>query len=393
MSTRLAACIGLCLLVAAPTLALTPCTTLVVPAAARGPGAGTSMWQMDLYLINNGTSAARAELYWLERDTDNRGVSPVTITVPAGQTVVLTDVIRSRFNRDAAGGAIRIESDAPIAATSRIYNLQGGVTFGQGFDGLSTADATTACSQAAVVGGLRQDSGSRSNLFAVAGEAGASFRVEARTPSGAALGSASFTTPPWGAVYIPLANVAGANAGPIMTVISVDSGAAWLAGSRIDEASGDPFTLAAVVPDPSLLDLTELSGTYVGIWGLDDEDVSGTAMMFIAVAEATGTASMMLDFSGPLLNGIDPGPATVSGPLGPGSGTFYGLSPEFGSMGSTVDAHGQLDWTATGGSVPSILTIDATGFITMDQVLMSFTITLADGVSVLRGGMALVRLE
>ncbi len=392
MANRRALCLGLCLLVAAPVLALTPCATLVVPAAARGAGVGTSLWQMDLYLINSGTRSARAELSWLERNTDNRNVSPVVVTVPAGQTVVLTDVIHQRFGLDEAGGAIRIEADVPIAATSRIYNLQSGVTFGQGFDGLTTADATTACLQT-VVGGLQQDAGTRSNLFGVAGEAGASFTVEARTPAGAALGNASLTSPPWGAVYVPLANLVAADAGPVMAVISVTSGSAWFAGSRIDQASGDPFTLAAVVPDPSLLDLTELTGTYVGIWGFDDGDVSGTAMMFIAVAESTGAGSITVDFDGPLLHGIDPGPATVSGPLGPGSGSFHGMSPEFGTIGSEVDAHGHATWIAAGGSVPEILSIEATGVVTMAQVLMSFNVTLANGLGELRGGLALVRLE
>ena len=52
-------------------------------------------------------------------------------------------------------------------------------------------------------------------------------------------------------------------------------------------------------------------------------DLGGTATMFIAVAASEGTAAIVLDFDGPLLDGVDPGPATVSGPLGPGSATFH----------------------------------------------------------------------
>jgi len=392
MIIRLTACLSL-LLLAAPILALTPCTTLVVPAAARGAGAGTSVWQMDLYLVNTGNRDAKVELYWLERNTDNSSVVPVTLTVLAGQTVVLEDVIRERFGRESGGGAIRIESDFPIAATSRIYNLQGGVTFGQGFDGLSTAAATTACMKT-VVSGLRQDAGSRSNLFAVAGQAGTTFTVEARSSAGLTLGSASFTAPRWGAVYIPLANLAGANSGPLMTVISVNSGSAWFAGSRIDEGSGDPFTLAAIVPDESLTLLMDLSGTYFGYWGLETGDeVDGDAMMVVAVDENTGTASITLDFIGPLLDGVDPAPVTVAGPIGPGSGSFHGVSAEFGMVTSTIDAHGHATWTATGLADPDLQKVEATGIITADQVLMSWAITWSGQQGVSWGGMALVRQE
>jgi hypothetical protein len=394
MTTRFTACticLGLCL-AAASAIALTPCHTLVVPAAARGAGVGSSVWQMDLYLINSGARDADAELYWLERDADNRNATPVEITVPAGETVVLADVILERFGRQSGGGAIRIESDHPIAATSRIYNLQSGVTFGQGFDGLTTADATTACCTT-VIGGLQQDAGTRSNVFAVAGEPGASFRIDALTPAGATLGSATFTAPPWGAVYVPLSSVADTADGPVMTSIWLDSGHAWFAGSRIDQASGDPFTVAAVVPDPSLLDLTRLSGGYAGTWRIEALGLSGTATMVVAVVPSEGTAAIVLDFDGPLLNGVDPGPATVSGPLGPGSATFYGVSPEFGSIGSELDAHGHVTWTAAGGSDPGILMVEASGMIAHDQVLMSFIVTLAPPLGELRGELDLVPME
>jgi hypothetical protein len=384
-------CLGLCLS-ATITIALTPCHTLVVPAAARGPGIGSSIWQMDLYLINSGTGSARVELFWLERDADNSNATPITVTVPAGQTVVLADVILALFGRESAGGAIRIESDRPIAATSRIYNLQSGVTYGQGFDGLTTGDAITACCTT-VIGGLRQDNGSRSNVFAVAGEAGAAFRIDALTPAGVTLGSTNITAPPWGAVYVPLTSVATSADGPLMTSIWLDSGHAWFAGSRIDQASGDPFTLAAVAPDPSLLDLTELSGGYTGTWRIETLGLGGAATMAIAVASSQGSATIVLDFDGPLLNGVDPGPAAVSGPLGPGSGTFYGVSPEFGTIGAEVDAHGHVTWTAAGGSDPGILTVEASGIIAHDQVLMSFVVTLVPPLGELRGELDLVPME
>lgn len=394
MTTRLAVFtirLGL-LLAAAPAIALTPCRTLVVPAAARGTGVGTSVWRMDLYLINSSPSTAHAELFWLERDTDNRGAAPAAVTVPAGQTVVLADVIRELFGRESGGGAIRIESDHPIAATSRIYNLQAGETFGQGFDGLTTGDAITACCTT-VIGGLRQDAATRSNVFSVAGEAGASFRIDALTPAGAVLGSATFSAPPWSAVYVPLSGVTTAVDGPVMTSISLDSGHAWFVGSRIDQTSGDPVTLEAVVPDPSLLDLTGLSGSYAGTWRIPELDLDGTATLIFVVAESEGTATIVIDFDGPLLNGVDPGPAAMSGPLGPGSATFHGLSPELGSIGCELDAHGHLSWTAGGGADPDILTVEASGMITRDQALMSFVVTQAPPLGELRGDLDFVSME
>jgi len=383
--------IALCVVNPAP--ALTPFTTLVVPAAARGAGAGTSMWQMNLYLINFGTKNANVELYWLERNTDNSDATPVTVTVPAGQTLVLADVIRDTFGLEAGGGAIRIESDVPIAATSRIYNLQEQKIYGQGFAGLTTAEAVTACYDT-VIGGLRQDASARSNLFAVAGPAGAAFTVNARAPTGLALGSPQdYAADPWSALYIPLGSVAGASAGQMVTAISVTSGAAWFAGSRINEVSGDPLTLAAVTPDSSLQDLYALGGTYAGNWIMQgtSEGVDGTAVLIVTIDKASGIGSIMIDFAGPLVNGVDPGPLTVSGPLGPGGGSFHGVSPEFGSVGSTVDAHGALSWAAAGSSDPDVISIEAAGFVTWEQIIMSFRVTLAGELPPLAGGLALSR--
>jgi len=189
-----------------------------------------------------------------------------------------------------------------------------------------------------------------------------------------------------------LTDIVAGNPGDLMVVAEVTAGAAWFAGSRIDQASGDPFTLAAVVPDPSLLHLADLAGNYFGVWGQGSfDEVSGDAEMTITVDEGAGTASVTLDFDGPMLHGLDPGPLTVTGPLGPGSGHLTGSSTDFGTVTLTVDAHGKLEWTATEVPDPEVEHIISKGFITQEQMIASFNVELTGSLGNIWGGMALVR--
>lgn len=364
--------------VAVPTAALTPSTLLVVPAAARGDGAGTSVWQMDLFLSNDGPAAATVTLAWLERNADNSGAGGVNVTVPAGQTVVLEDVISAVLGRASGGGAIRITSTAPVAATSRIYNLQSGVTFGQGFDGLSAAAAVAAGSSTRVAG-LRQDGGSRSNLFAVAGPNGASFTVTGRSPSGAQLGTRDVAVPPWGAYFVALGDVVGAAPGDLMVDTEVTAGDAWFAGSRIDEASGDPFTLAAAIGDATLLTPAQIAGGYLGSWFNQTFLSTGAASATVTVDPVTGAGSVTVDVDGNVLGGADPPAQSFSFTVGPGGGTFVEQSPVFGTTTTTVDARGRFASDSPDVPAAGIDRFTASGIFDGNQILAGYTVFFTGG--------------
>jgi len=235
----------LAFLLAVPAMALNPGAELFVPAAARGAGAGGSVWMTDLYLFNPGSVSVSADVYWLPRDTDNTGATPVTFAVGAGQTLVLEDVILGTFGLESGAGAFRIVSTGELVANSRIYNAAGSATFGQGFEGVPTSAALTAGGSTDIVG-LTANGAFRSNFFAVnTGSGTASLTVTLRDPSGNELGSRSYDLPPYAAFYRSVTDLGAGTFDAGTLHAEVTQGAAIVVGSKIDEASGDPTTLEA----------------------------------------------------------------------------------------------------------------------------------------------------
>ena len=189
------------LFVAATGLTLNPSSEVFLPAAARGAGANGSVWVTDLYLFNPGVTTVAADVYWLPRDTDNSGASPVSFTLAGGETLVLEDVILETFGFDSGAGAFRIVGTGSLVVNSRIYNLSGSATFGQGFEGIPASAALTAGSSTDVVG-LSENSAFRTNVFAVnTGTSTATIDLELRDSNGTTLASRSYDLPPYAAFY------------------------------------------------------------------------------------------------------------------------------------------------------------------------------------------------
>jgi len=339
-SSRLAAVLVLC---GAASLAggAELATELVVPAAARGPGAGGSVWRMDLLVTNPGDETMTVQLQWLERGGGNPTPLTRTLTLLGGATAVLGDVVLERFGLLEGAGAVRVVAPAPVAATSRIYNLLGGTTFGQGFDALAAGRAVGA-GRTVTVAGLRQDADARSNLFAVAGARGAELRVVARQPFGNAIGSESVLAEPWEAVYLPLTEVVGGSPGNLVADVEVREGSAWVVGSRIDAGSGDPLTLSATSVEVGHLDASALAGTYFGEWVNQSFGSNGSAVLNLSLTPATGAAMLQLDLGGPVLGGSDPPQDVLLGSFGPWGVALEGTSPTFGELRLEIGPDGRV---------------------------------------------------
>jgi hypothetical protein len=233
------------LLAAATALALNPSSEVFVPAAARGPGANGSVWVTDLYLFNPGVTTVAADVYWLPRDTDNSGASPVSFTLAGGETLVLEDVILETFGFDSGAGAFRIVGTGSLVVNSRIYNLSGSATFGQGFEGIPASAALTAGSSTDVVG-LSENSAFRTNVFAVnTGASTATIDLELRDSNGTTLASRSYDLPPYAAFYRNITDLGASSFAAGTLHAEVTAGSAMVVGSKVDNGSGDPTTLEA----------------------------------------------------------------------------------------------------------------------------------------------------
>lgn len=236
---------------ATPGLALNSGTDLLVPAAARGAGLAGSTWLTDLYVLNPGAESVSVTLYWLVRNQPNPSPVSQTFTVLAGETLVLADVILETFGLDSGNGAFRVVADGEVVVNSRIYNRQGTVTFGQGFEGVPRSAAVAAGGSTDVVG-LAQSAGFRTNLVLIdASGVGSTVAVSLRSPAGTELASGSYTLGAFEPRLRPITDLGASLAFDDGTLhVEVTDGAAIVVASKVDndEATGDPTTLEAWRP-------------------------------------------------------------------------------------------------------------------------------------------------
>jgi len=236
---------------AAPALALNSGTDLLVPAAARGAGLAGSTWLTDLYVLNPGSESVSVTLYWLVRNQANSNPASQTFTVLAGETLVLADVIQQTFGLDSGNGAFRVVADGEVVVNSRIYNQQGSVTFGQGFEGVPRTAAVAAGSSTDIVG-LAHNSNFRTNVVVIdASGTGATVSLSLRDPAGTELASGSYTLGGFEPRLRPITDLGASLAFDDATLhVEVTEGAAIVVASKVDndEATGDPTTLEGWSP-------------------------------------------------------------------------------------------------------------------------------------------------
>jgi hypothetical protein len=222
----------------------TPELDIIVPAAARGAGAGDSLWLTRLYIRNTGNASAAVTLYWLERRQDNPDPAAQGLSIGAGQTRVLDDVIFDFFGLDSAGGAIGIATDQPLVVSAAILNTAGGNEYGQGFDGIPVSTAITAGNSSSAVG-LKHNNDFRTNVYLVdATGSGSTARVNILDTSGNVIASKNYNLGPYTPRLDSLDTFTNAKASFSNGAmeIEVTSGAVIGGASRINQGSGDPVT-------------------------------------------------------------------------------------------------------------------------------------------------------
>jgi hypothetical protein len=233
------------LLVAAPLpiAALTPGTDIIVPAAARG---GT--WVTDLYVFNPGPDTVNSTISWLVRNRANPYPASADYKLGPGEVLVLEDAVKTVFGLDQAGGALRVLADHPVVVLTRIYNQQNGVTFGQGFEGIPRAAATTAGSSTDMIG-LTNNARFRTNMvIAETSGTGATVELSLRDPSGVELAAKTYSLGGFEPILKPVTDLDGVTTLDNGTLhAEVTEGAAIIVASKVDNdpATGDPTTLAA----------------------------------------------------------------------------------------------------------------------------------------------------
>jgi hypothetical protein len=119
--------------------------TFIVPAAGSGAGSNGSQWQTELTLHSNSSAAMTVTMTFHDR---NGAAETASVQLAPRSTVAIDDIVRTRFHRDAATGAIEIAvADAfarKLAIASRTFNVSEAGEFGQDIPAVNLADASAA---------------------------------------------------------------------------------------------------------------------------------------------------------------------------------------------------------------------------------------------------------
>ncbi|HSP14341.1 MAG TPA: hypothetical protein VLV78_06290 [Thermoanaerobaculia bacterium] len=106
----------------------------VIPVAAHVSGANGTSWRTDVAIQNIQFTPITIEMSVVESGEgllDNIFPIGSTVTVPAGGSVILGDVLKDHRGQAESSGALLVGGDKPFALTSRTYNVTANGTLGQ----------------------------------------------------------------------------------------------------------------------------------------------------------------------------------------------------------------------------------------------------------------------
>jgi PKD repeat protein len=222
-------------------------TVLIIPAAAKTAGSGTTFWRSDVTLFNSAAAQVSVTLKFLVAGADNRAVTGRQILLPSGHTVTINDVV-SWLGGGASTGAVEMTwtGDTAPVVSSRTYTTRSGDTgtFGQSI----AASPLSGFSRLQYVTGLRSDPAFRTNIGFVNREAAAATAaVVLLRADGTIAATTTVTLQPKSQLQFALSQlfttVDASTLGSF--TIRMESPVDMLVyGSVVDNRSGDPIFVA-----------------------------------------------------------------------------------------------------------------------------------------------------
>ncbi|MBK5259467.1 MAG: hypothetical protein JJE51_07720 [Thermoanaerobaculia bacterium] len=126
---------------------------LYIPVSGTGPGANFSSWQTEVTLHNTGSTPISIALTFHDA---NGAAGTAQVTVAARSTISLADVVKTKFGRESATGAIEItpqgDSASRLTITSRTLNKVESGEYGHDTPVLRAEEATQPGDLAVIAG-------------------------------------------------------------------------------------------------------------------------------------------------------------------------------------------------------------------------------------------------
>ncbi len=220
-----------------------------IPVVANLPGEAGTFWRSDVSITNVSDTDTTVSLELVPElvggaPTFDRP-DPVRVEIPAGQQVVLSNVVQTRFGLQNVKGALQIYSDngAPLVIGSRTWTPGSGGTYGQGASGVYVANE-------AWLGGLVQDGFYRTNIGIFwPWDQSATFTIRIHAADGSVVREATVDFGQAGLRQLSLdsgLDVSSLPSGWAEIQCSDDSLGFYAYASRVDQATGDAVFQPAV---------------------------------------------------------------------------------------------------------------------------------------------------
>ncbi len=218
-----------------------------IPAALHADGALGTVWRTDLSIVNGG-KATDLVIYFYSSVTQDRSARAITLN--AGQSVLLEDVVLSLFGMNAATGHLQVEGLelSRILVTSRTYNSGTAGTFGQAIPGRDDSEARERRSEPVRMIQLENSVAFRTNVGMAEVSGGeAVVRFALSDGDGKLIFTSDQTVKPFEQRQFNLAQIGAPSFvnGRITAQVVSGEGRVFLYASVIDNRSGDPIYIAA----------------------------------------------------------------------------------------------------------------------------------------------------
>ncbi|HEY0371607.1 MAG TPA: hypothetical protein VGD79_06375 [Thermoanaerobaculia bacterium] len=242
----------------------------VIPIAGHTAGQNGTNWMSDVAIQNFQPTPLDVQIVVIESGFDPDNVFPVateddagSVTVPAGGSVLLHDILANHRGSSSVTGALLVGSDRPFAITSRTYSMSpAGDTVGQTVppsanfldNTLSPINLPTAV---AYVPGLVQNNEFRTNLGFVAANGSGSgatmnLAITIKGQFGSTLGTRNYSIAPGAVMQIQFSarEIADANfnVGGAEFRITTGSGSVVPYASVIDNRTADAVFVTGNFP-------------------------------------------------------------------------------------------------------------------------------------------------
>ncbi len=332
---------------------------VVTNGVARANGRNNTFFRTDGRFYNPTDEAATVKVSFHAAGSSNSSPASGSFTVGAGRILDVVDLLGALLQLPVgSAGALRFETDAPLAILCRTSNVDPlGVrpgTFGAQQRPTPLLSFIMSADAGAVVTGIRQNAAFRTNVGFAAGADGANYALTLKSAAGAtvATGTGSLGAFGWAQPNVQdlFPNVTVPDDATLL--VRVTSGSVDVFDSSIDNASGDPV-VTPIMPLPVNIPSSTSIGPQGGAVRSDDGRIT------LKVPAGALAASMTV--------ALTPEDSGMAGALGPA----YALTPATLPLGKPA----LLVFRAAGGPAPP-----------MGLVTVSLAVKTDSGAFVATGG-------